>query len=219
MAGDKTLSEKIYHELYDDITHHRLKMGQNLTLSMLKERFGTSHTPIREAMNRLVADGIVEYSSNKGMKVKTFTEQQIKDIYRFTAELECMAIRMCGDNFVMEAMIERVNEIVADEETFAEDGDTEKWEKKANEIHSVFFRLADNEYLLEAANRMEAKMDLVALMYSTHDSRTRIYERHKQIAAALENHDIEEVERLTRAYMQTNMVHVLNSMRADNSNE
>ena len=57
MAG-KTLSEQIYDELYHDITEQRLYCGQKLTLNMLKERFGVSHTPIREALMRLTTEDI-----------------------------------------------------------------------------------------------------------------------------------------------------------------
>ena len=74
MGTDSTLTNEIYNELYRAITHQELKPGQNLTLTMLKKQFNVSHTPIREALTRLSADGLVTYHPNKGMKVTDFSE-------------------------------------------------------------------------------------------------------------------------------------------------
>lgn len=50
MATKLTLTEQIYQTLYQDIIKQRLRCGQKLTLKELKERFGVSQTPIREAL-------------------------------------------------------------------------------------------------------------------------------------------------------------------------
>ena len=61
--GDKlTLTERIYHELYHDITSQKLCCGQKLTLTELKKRFNVSQTPIREALTRLTESGLVNYA-------------------------------------------------------------------------------------------------------------------------------------------------------------
>lgn len=81
MGTDSTLTNEIYNELYRAITHQELKPGQNLTLTMLKKQFNVSHTPIREALTRLSADGLVTCHPNKGMKVTDFSESEIREIF------------------------------------------------------------------------------------------------------------------------------------------
>lgn len=102
MAGKtskSTLSERIYDELYHDITDQRLVCGQKLTLKILKERFGVSHTPIREALTRLAENGLVTYYSNCGVTVTEFTDEDIRQIYHFIGELDAMAIRFLQKRF------------------------------------------------------------------------------------------------------------------------
>ncbi|MEM5775173.1 MAG: GntR family transcriptional regulator, partial [Anaerolineaceae bacterium] len=65
----QTLSEQIYLILRQDILTQQIKCGQKLTLQSLKDRFGVSHTPIREALTRLVDDDLVIYYSNVGVSV------------------------------------------------------------------------------------------------------------------------------------------------------
>ena len=81
MGSKTTLSEQIYQELYQDITKQRLYCGQKLTLKELKERFGTSQTPIREALTRLTEDGLINYYSNLGVAVTEFTEADIRELF------------------------------------------------------------------------------------------------------------------------------------------
>ena len=84
--ANTTLSEQIYYELYQDITGQRLVCGQKLTLKMLRERFRTSHTPIREALMRLSENGLVTYNSNCSVVVTEFEERDICELFRFAAQ-------------------------------------------------------------------------------------------------------------------------------------
>ena len=62
-----TLSEQIYQILRADILSRRIPLGEKLTLKNLKEQFGVSSTPIREALTRLTEEGLVNHYSNIGV--------------------------------------------------------------------------------------------------------------------------------------------------------
>ena len=80
MSNKTTLSEQIYQELFHDITTQKLIFGQKLTLHDLKNRFQVSQTPVREALTRLIDDGLVNYYSNLGVAVTEFTESDRKSV-------------------------------------------------------------------------------------------------------------------------------------------
>ena len=178
MGTDSTLTNEIYNELYRAITHQELKPGQNLTLTMLKKQFNVSHTPIREALTRLSADGLVTYHPNKGMKVTDFSESEIREIFQFTAELEVLALRFCSGAFTLAPLMERLQSIVDRETEALEKGDFKAWGAISGTFHDVFYKFSDNRYLDETAERMSARMELMSHMYSHEGTEEQIYRRH-----------------------------------------
>ena len=90
----QTLSEQIYLILRQDILTQEIKCGQRLTLQSLKERFNVSHTPIREALTRLLEDDLVTYYSNVGVTVIDLTADDVREIFQLSGDLDCLALRL-----------------------------------------------------------------------------------------------------------------------------
>lgn len=88
-----TLSEQIYQILRNDILTQKIPCGEKLTLKVLQERFQVSSTPIREALTRLTQDQLVSYYSNVGVRVISFTADDLREIYTFMGDLDGLAIR------------------------------------------------------------------------------------------------------------------------------
>lgn len=65
-----------------------LQMGARLGEVELASQLSISRTPIREALRRLVADGLVEVESNRGARVKSWTDEDIDDIFVLRSVLE-----------------------------------------------------------------------------------------------------------------------------------
>lgn len=74
------LTEQLYQSIKLDILLRKLVPGQKLIYKDLARIYGASETPIKQALNRLVADGIVLIESNKGMWVKKFDWYEIESI-------------------------------------------------------------------------------------------------------------------------------------------
>lgn len=213
MSSDQTLTERIYKELYHAITHRELKPGQNLTLAMLKEQFNVSHTPIREALTRLSADGLVEYQTNKGMRVVEFSDTEIREIFQFTAELEALAVKFCSMSFTMAPLLHELEYIITEEETALETDDEPRWDAVAGRFHDLFYKYSQNRYLDEAAERMSARMELMSNVYSRVETYPDIHERHKGIYQAILAKDYDRAADLVRAHLQFSMMYALEDYR------
>ncbi len=87
-----TLVQNCYDQLQSDIITGTLKPGQKLKIETLKELFKVGQSPLREALSRLVAGGLVETQSNKGFYVATLSESDIRDIYRTFTQIENVAL-------------------------------------------------------------------------------------------------------------------------------
>ena len=74
--------------LEEAILEGELKPGERLRAEALAQRFGTSRTPIREALLQLEAQGLVEVEPNRGAVVRAFDRDDLRDLYEVRALLE-----------------------------------------------------------------------------------------------------------------------------------
>ena len=87
----------IVESLLIEVFQGRLKAGQHLVTQELAERFGVSHTPIREAMIALEGIGIVDMMPNRGAVIRRVGVEKVKEICQVRRILECEATRgACG---------------------------------------------------------------------------------------------------------------------------
>ena len=68
----QTLSDQIYERLKEDIITHRISFGEKLVNRELQQKFGVSSTPVRDAINHLYLDGLLDNITNGGARVISF---------------------------------------------------------------------------------------------------------------------------------------------------
>lgn len=92
-----SLSDQIFEQLENDILIGKYSRGEILTETRLSEELGVSRTPIREALNRLSQEHIIEDSS-KGSVVIGISEEDAEDIFKIRLRIEGMAAYGCAKN-------------------------------------------------------------------------------------------------------------------------
>ena len=88
------LTDEIAYRLRADILEGRLALGAPLPHEQLAARFGVSRTPIREALRKLQATGLVELSPNRGAVVRTPARTELIEVYELRADLEGLACEL-----------------------------------------------------------------------------------------------------------------------------
>jgi DNA-binding GntR family transcriptional regulator len=89
--------QTIVESLLAEVCQGRLRAGGHLVTRELAERFGVSHTPIREALVALAGIGIVDLLPNRGAIVRRVTGDEVREICEVRSVLECEATRSaCG---------------------------------------------------------------------------------------------------------------------------
>lgn len=104
-------SEIAYERLREDIIHWRLQPGASLGEVELAERLGVSRTPIREALLRLSAEGLVSTDGGRTATVSAVSPENIRDLYELREALETQAARLAArrrDASVFEALRKKV---------------------------------------------------------------------------------------------------------------
>src|SRR5439155_9864452 len=89
--------QTIVQSLLADVFQGRLRAGEHLVTQELAERFGVSHTPIREALISLAGIGIIDLWPNRGAIVRRVTAHEVREVCQVRRVLECEATRSaCG---------------------------------------------------------------------------------------------------------------------------
>jgi len=90
----ETLQEKVYVAIKDSIMRNDLLPGQPLSVDNLARDLGVSQTPVREALTRLSADGLVKRDRNKTARVTGITEDDVHQTYEVRKLLEPYAVSL-----------------------------------------------------------------------------------------------------------------------------
>lgn len=89
--------QAIVESLLADVFQGRFRAGEHLVTQELAERFGVSHTPIREALIALAGIGIIDLLPNRGAVVRRVTSHEVREVCQVRRVLECEATRSaCG---------------------------------------------------------------------------------------------------------------------------
>ncbi|MCW2509485.1 MAG: Transcriptional regulator, GntR family [Modestobacter sp.] len=96
-----TSTERALVELREVILRGELPAGARLGEVELAERLGVSRTPVREALGRLAAEGLVEIVANRGARVATWTVEELEGVFELRALLEpqltALAVPQAGE--------------------------------------------------------------------------------------------------------------------------
>jgi GntR family transcriptional regulator, carbon starvation induced regulator len=94
----ETLHARVLAQIRADIVECRLMPNERLTLETLRERYGAGFSPIREALMRLAAEGMVCLEQNKGFRVAAVSRASLFDLMRSRIEIESITLRRAIEN-------------------------------------------------------------------------------------------------------------------------
>jgi len=92
-GGPRTLTSAVLERLRADILSTKLVPGQKLHIAGLAKQFSVSLTAVREALSRLVADGLVQASDQRGFRVSPVSPADLEDVTRTRIDIEGLALR------------------------------------------------------------------------------------------------------------------------------
>ena len=91
MTTLSTKADDIALVIEEAIVSGELSPGTVLRQEQLSDQFEVSRTPIREALRKLAALGLVSFEPNRGVRVRTITREELREAFLVRAELESLA--------------------------------------------------------------------------------------------------------------------------------
>jgi len=219
----ENLSQKAYWHIHDKLNAGTLKPGFRLSNRAMAKEVGVSFTPVREALNRLVSEGLLEYREGLGVFVPESSRREIEELYEVREMLECAAVaRACGNlpGSVLQELRdlhEQMREIMeAIEATgqVAEHG--EQFRALDSAFHLALIRGTGNRQLVDTmtdlrkkcaikAGGQSSREELVGHVFQTEpiESVQRSCREHEQLIALLEGNDGDEARRFMSKHIRS----------------
>ncbi|MBX3098511.1 MAG: GntR family transcriptional regulator [Salinibacterium sp.] len=206
-------SERAYLALRDDILHWRLEPGTVLAEVEQSERLGVSRTPLREALGRLAADGLVATQRGRGLVVTGVSTDTIVQLFELRQVLEQQAARLAAQRRDAD-----VFEALRDEFTTAPDllDDRDPEHGTYYDLVSRFDSAVDdatgNPYLVGALRTLRPQ--LVRIRRVSRDDRARLRAaagEHQLIVEAIAHGDAALAASATHVHLHNSLRNVLAS--------
>lgn len=208
---ERSRAEIAYERLLTAIQTGELKPGSRIREVDLADQFGISRTPIRDAILKLEADGLLIHEARKGAVIKTLSHREIIELYAMREVLEGTAARYAAQH----ASAEEIDELSALNELMHSHSDQPELVAGTNrQFHTLLYNCGNNRYLLGALRSLSNAMALLGQTTLADQSRTdEAFNEHVSIVVAISNRDGEAAEIAARLHIRKAKAERLKQLR------
>ena len=187
----KTIRDQVYQILRDEICAGKYAPGSWLQETELTEYLGVSRSPVREALRRLVADGLLMEIPNKGVFVKEFTCRDIDEIFDMRVMLESYAIRKSRSRMTS-ARLQKLFDILEELEHTHAAQELAVYTQSDEILHNRIVELSENSLVISTYDRVRSmNQQFRVLSLTSHRRFDESLEEHRQIVQSLAVGDVE----------------------------
>jgi len=156
-ASRRSLREQVHEHLRTLINNGRLRPGQYLDLNALAKEIGISRTPLRDALLRLEAEGLVEILSRKGVRITKLTLDSIRNIYEILGGLESAALSSVAGRVTPETTA-HMRELNHEMARALDAGDFERFYEANLAFHDAYLDLSTNAELVRKIRTLKQRL-------------------------------------------------------------
>ncbi len=203
--------ELAYSRLYEAISKGDFLPGDRLREAEIADQLNISRTPIREALRRLEADGIVEHRARIGAVIRQLGHGEVVELYEMRAVLERTAAQMAAKH-ALQAETEEMEALNAEIEAAG----TQPHRAAAinQQFHRCLYLATRNRFLLGSTRALTNAMLLLGRTTLGDEDRVRIVcAQHAQIIDAIRQGDVERAGSAAEEHLKTSLRHRLMTMR------
>jgi DNA-binding GntR family transcriptional regulator len=211
-----TLRGRSIELLREMILGGKLPPGTRINEAELASLLGISRGPVREAIQRLTAEGLTTISPHRGAFVRRFSADEIVQLFEVRVILESAGARLAALRCSPSAIAELDNWL---SETHGLPGNTAEAAAKAAEFHLELLDRAENPQLARTARACYQRIRVARAIYRMPYRLEAAYQAHTGIFSAVKEHDAEAAERLMREHIEDSLGNTLKLIQQTADNE
>jgi DNA-binding GntR family transcriptional regulator len=198
---NKPLRERVLDILRDAIVSGELKPGQALVEMELAQQLGISRAPVREALQILSQEGLIETVAYKGTVVRVLTRQDIEELYSLRSVLETFAVQRVIALNKLES-VEKLRQWFDEMLQAAQAGDIKAVNNIDRLFHDTLIELSEHHLLLTTWRNVSQRVrQVMALTNRRNRDITVIAYNHLPIIDAIANQNEVEAIRLIKEHV------------------
>ena len=189
----RKLRENVYAALRDAFTRGEFAPGDVVNLRTLADQMGTSMTPVREAVRRLVAEGALTDTPSRTLEVPRFNLERMHDLKRARLALETLVVDMAMDK-IDATTIEQLEETI-NRPRLSASGEIDQTQNY--DFHFTLYRACESKVLLPMIEALWLQYGAYLNLISKHPDAEKIevHSHHQEIIEALRRKDAEAAKR------------------------
>lgn len=197
----KAKADLVYERLRKGIIDGVLRPGDKLITDEIAAALRVSRMPVREAIKRLQAEGLVDVIPHKEVTVASVTKDQIRDVFAVRAVLEGLAAREAALK-ARPDQVRKLRALLAEMERLVLEGDTAGQLVKNREFHEAIYEISGNRLLQStAANLFDSIERYRHRFLSIPRGPQDVLDQHCQLIDSIASHDLERAEMLAREHI------------------
>lgn len=209
-AAGTTRASAVYEQLRADITHGVLEPGSKLRVEAIGQRYGVGASPLREALSRLSAEGLVDRTDQRGFSVSALKWDELATLAQTRAQLESLALRdsiQARDTDWEHQLVLLVHQLSRTPRSLADDQyiPNPEWESLHHTFHEVLLARCPSRWLRSfCANLADEAYRFRQVAAGQHFSSRNVHAEHVAIfEAAIAGQADEAVKMLVQHYTRT----------------
>ena len=190
-----------YNAIRDAIVNGRYNAGDRVRENEIAVSMGTSRTPVRDALRRLEAEGLLVAAPRRGLVVTQLNEHQLADLFAVRAALASLAARLAAEHATP-------IEVATMRDVLKREGSTGSKDlpsllRTNNVFHQLVYRAARNPYLNQVLRSLETSLALVpGRTFLGSNSPALAVRQHRELVDAIEARDPDRAETCARVHME-----------------
>jgi DNA-binding GntR family transcriptional regulator len=203
-----SIAETLKLKIEDEILMFNFKPGERLDESRLAERYGSSRTPVREALRQLAAEGFVRIRPHRGAVVSGLSMAELIEMFEMMAIYEGVCARLAARHATPDEMaqIESGHEACR---TFCEDDDFDGYCLANARFHESIYRASHNSFLIKQTVSIRNRLGAYRRFQLRRNNRLRdSFREHQLVLDAIRTGQAEEADRLMREHITVQGSHI-----------
>jgi DNA-binding GntR family transcriptional regulator len=193
--------DEVYELIRADIMSLRIAPDTRISIDELARQIGVSQTPIREALSRLEAVGLVTKRHYVGYcSAPQLTRQQLDELYELRLLLEPYAAR-CAAQRMSKSELSRVSALAHSMQPGGTRNSYGRFADQDSELHDLIALGSGNQLICEALSRLHTHLHIFRLRFHS-EVTTEAYAEHERLVAALAARKQDEAEAAMRQHIE-----------------
>jgi DNA-binding GntR family transcriptional regulator len=208
-----SVADQVYEHVRSAILRGHIPQGTRVVEAQIAKNLKISRAPVREAVNRLLQDGLLESKTHYGPSVIQMTAEKIRYLYDLRSAIEGLAIREVVRRR-RDIDLTPLRKSITDMKRLARKKDLAGVVNAELEFHRILCGFAQNSYVVKVSEMIDAQVRMaLTIDNAAYDNLSEIADEHEPIIAAIEGGDEDAAAALMTLHILSSLAGMASSAK------